>query len=45
MMQLTRRRLLAGTASVLAAPAILRRRAIAATTLARARRGSATRAR
>ena len=32
-MQLTRRHLLAGTASVLAAPAILRRRAMAATTL------------
>ena len=32
-MQLTRRHLLAGTASVLAAPAVLRRRAMAATTL------------
>ncbi len=32
-MQLTRRHVLAGTASVLAAPAILRRRAMAATTL------------
>jgi tripartite ATP-independent transporter DctP family solute receptor len=32
-MHITRRRLLAGTASVLAAPAVLRRRAMAATTL------------
>jgi tripartite ATP-independent transporter DctP family solute receptor len=32
-MQLTRRHVLAGTASVLAAPAVLRRRALAATTL------------